>query len=430
MRFLPFLIPALLLAGVAAYGSPEESALDTSPTVHVHLASLGAPAHLTVSGEGLRVRDGEGSAVVVDGPVAISAAGGQVRIGERSAESFRLKGEALRVQSSRVPREYPGALVVTAARGGLVVTNECSLERYTEGVLVGECPALFHPQAIRAMAIAARSYCFRKAFMSRAELCDTVHCQVYRGVAGVKESIRDAVRDTCGQCALYDGEVIDAVYCSDCGGFTEANENAWKGTRPVPYLRSVEDAPEPQGEPYCAVNRSHRWTLALTRQRLLSLLGKHASEVSLQVVDTTESGRVRRLRLAPGKGENEDAAETASGSGRTFCGEEWRRLLGLSAVKSLKFEIKAAGSGIELEGSGFGHGVGLCQFGANGMARQGAGAAEILKHYYTGITVGPLPSVEEARSWLWRHKLAGLHAARKTRSVDPDGVPSPTPSIP
>src|SRR5262249_5173083 len=153
---------------------------------------------------------------------------------------------------------------------------------------------------------------------------------------------------------------------SDCGGATAANEEAWRGAKPVPYLRSVEDAPEPEGEPYCAVNRSHNWSLSLTRPHLRRLLGKKASDVCLQVVDTTETGRVRQLRLAAGKAA-EDAKETAE-AGKTYLGEEWRRLLGLSAVKSLRFSVKVSDTGVELEGTGFGHGVGLCQFGANGMA--------------------------------------------------------------
>lgn len=405
MRFLPFLIPALLLAGVAAYGSPEEESAP-DPTVRVRLASLGAPTRLTLEGSGLRVTDAEGNEVSAS-PLSFTVSGSRLKLGERLSESFRVEGEAIGIAGRRVPRTYPGVLVLTPSRGGISLVNECPLERYTEGVLQGECPASFHPEAIRAMAIAARSYSFRKAFMSRSELCDTVHCQVYRGSSGIPQSIREAVRDTAGQCALFEGEVIDAVYCSDCGGMTESNENAWKGSKPVPYLRAVEDAPEPQGEPYCAVNRSHHWTLQLTQGRLLGLLGQRATAVSVQVTDTTESGRVRRLRLESGAGEGDEASEgSPSRGGRVFGGEEWRRTVGLSAVKSLRFEVKNVPGGVQLSGSGFGHGVGLCQFGANGMGKQNIPAEDILKHYYTGISVGPLPSVAEARARLTRKKVA------------------------
>lgn len=395
MRFLPLLIPALTLAGVAAYGSPDEE-IAPDPTVRVRLASLGAPSSLTLQGSDLQVTDAEGNPVTAS-PLTFTVSGGHLKLAESVSESFRVEGETIGIAGRRVPRTYTGALILTAGRGGITLFNEVSLERYTEGVLQGECPASFHPAAIRAMAIAARSYSFRKAFMTRSELCDTVHCQVYRGSSGIAESIRQAVRDTTGLCALYEGEVIDAVYCSDCGGVTEANENAWRGSKPVPYLRSVKDAPEPHAEPYCAVNRAHNWTLQLSQSRLLSLLGKKAPAVSVEVTDMTESGRVSRLRLAPGRSES---------AGRTFLGHEWRRAVGLSAVKSLRFEVKNTGSGIQLTGSGFGHGVGLCQFGANGMGKRGAEAEQILKHYYTGIEVGPLPSVAEARSRMARRKVA------------------------
>jgi stage II sporulation protein D len=412
MRLLRLFLPAVLLAAAVAAqaGTDNPAPSEVSPTVRVRLATLGNPARLTVTGDGLRVANAAGERISVEGSVTLSAAGSRVRIGEQSSESFRVEGGALRVGIGRTAREYPGALVVTAARGALSIVNETDLEQYTEGVLAGECPALFQPEAIRAMAIAARSYSFRKAFLTKAELCDTVHCQVYRGLSGVKDSIRQAVEDTRGQCALYEGEVIDAVYCSDCGGATESNENAWRGAKPVPYLRSVEDAPEPEGEPYCAINRSHNWSVSLTRPHLLRLLGKKATDVCLQVMDTTESGRVRQLRLAAGKAA-EDAAE-AAGAGKTYLGEEWRRLLGLSSVKSLKFSVKVSETGVELDGSGFGHGVGLCQFGANGMAKQGAAAADILKHYYTGVTIGALPTIEEARARMERGKMARRSSAR------------------
>lgn len=403
MRALPLLLPLLLCAGIAAHGSPdEETTGGESPSVRVTLSSLGSPSRLEVSGSGLRGTDGKGEALpLTDGSATLLASGSQVKLGGVSTETVRLQAEAMKVGQGRRARQYPGELIVTASRGRLRIVNETSLEQYTEGVLAGECPALFHPEAIRAMAVAARSYSYRKAFLANGELCDTVHCQVYRGLTG-HQSIREAVRDTTGVCALYQGEVIDAVYSSDCGGYTEASEAAWRGGKAVPYLRPVEDAPEPEGEPYCAVNRGHRWSLTLTRERLLSLLGKRAEEVRLKIVDLTESGRVRQLQVLAG----EVKAEAAAAAAKTFSGDQWRRLLGLSAVKSLKFDVKDTGTGIQLEGRGYGHGVGLCQFGANGMGKTGATHDEILKHYYTGIELGAVPPVAEARARFKSRRIA------------------------
>jgi stage II sporulation protein D len=400
MRF--HLLICALLAGAGLLPARGDDSV-TAP-VKVRLCTFGAPSRLTILPAGdVRILDGTTNEPLeaTARPLLLTAKGSEVWIGTEHRPSVRLEAEQLEIQSGRVRRSYPGALLISASRGTLCVMNECSLESYTEGVLVGECPAAFHPEAIKAMAVAVRSYCFRKAFIARGELCDSTHCQVYRGVGGVPASIRAAVQATAGQCALYDGQVIDAVYCSDCGGYTEANEEAWKGARPV------EDAPEPEGTPYCAVNRSHTWRLTLPLPRLKSLLGraeppKAEASLEVQILDTTESGRVRRLSLLPKSGgpEGGEAADTAGTAGsrpRLFSGEELRRLLGLSVLKSLKFEARVTAQGIELQGSGWGHGVGLCQFGANGMARQGIPYSEILKHYYTGIVLAPAPPVDEAR---------------------------------
>jgi stage II sporulation protein D len=183
--------------------------------------------------------------------------------------------------------------------------------------------------------------------------------------------------------AQANGEVIDAVYSSDCGGHTEANEDAWSRTQPKSYLRPVIDAPADGGVSYCASNRSHAWSYLLTPERLRSLAGSTAEEVELEVIDTSASGRVRRLELRAGRGPDETGSTP-----RVFTGDGWRRLLGPNQLKSLRFEVKRRPDGVELVGHGWGHGVGLCQFGAQGMARSGADHTEILRHYYTGITIG------------------------------------------
>jgi stage II sporulation protein D len=388
----------LSFAGVRlAQAQPPLAAL---PPVKVHLAALGSPRALTLRPAGeLRITDaGTGQPLEAPaGPLTITAAGKELKIGETTAASVRVEAETLTVEVGRSRRVYPAALLLTAASGRLTITNECPLEQYVEGVLSAECPSLFHAEAIKAMAVAVRSYSYRKAYLGRAELCDATHCQVYPGVGNVKPAIREAVRETAGLCATYHGEVIDAVYSSDCGGYTEGNEDAWKGARAVPYLRPVEDAPEPHGEPYCAVNRTHSWKLLLPPARLQSLLGKAGAAVRLEIADTTASGRVKRVQLesvtlaAPPQDESLAQDAPAKEAIRLISGEELRRVLGTAAVKSLLFSARETEQGVELEGRGWGHGVGLCQFGAQGMARQGVPYSEILKHYYTDVEIGPAP---------------------------------------
>lgn len=434
-RLLIFPVTALCLAGTA-FGSPDEVEPESPslPPVKVRLTAFGSPSRLNFSAAGdLTVTNAETGAPVeaVGSAFALAAAGRQVELGGQRAASFRVAADTVTVEAGKFKRVYPGALIVTASAGKLSLVNECDLDRYTEGVLCGECPALFHPEAIKAMAVAARSYSYRKAYLAKGELCDTTHCQVYKGVGSVAPSLKAAVEATQGVCAVYDGQVIDAVYSSDCGGYTEANENAWKGARPVPYLRPVEDAPEPAAEPYCAVNRSHHWRVLLSPARLGNLFGKFLPKLRLQVADTTESGRVRSLRLGPFTfGGGDDDAEAPAPAGgtmanmfrlpslanspllKTFTGEQWRRTLGLSVVKSLKFQIKESEKGVELAGRGYGHGVGLCQFGANGMGRQGVAYEEIIRHYYTGVDLSPAPSLAEARARAPRGRMAAANSGR------------------
>jgi stage II sporulation protein D len=416
---------------IGACGSParateEEEPLPGLPPVRVRLASLGMPSSLTVRGSGsLTVTHAATGKLLQEGaPTAeVTATGGEVRVGGEQVDAVRVAGEGLTLQVGRVRRVYPGALHLSASRGRLVLVNEAPLEEYTAGVLASECPAAFHPEAIKAMAVAARSYTYRKAYLGVGELCDTTHCHVYRGIGSIAPSIRAAVMATEGLCALHDEEVIDAVYSADCGGYTEANEDAWKGAKPVPYLRSVPDAPAPDAEPYCAVNRSHRWSLTVPFTRLRSLLGSAASQLRLDLVDLSASGRVRKLLLAPlGKRDGEaEGAGMAASLAKQFTGEQWRRMLGASAVKSLKFDVRVSAAGVELNGRGYGHGVGLCQFGSNGMARQGGRFDEILKHYYQGTRVAQAPDVVDARARITARHLAsrGAGSRRGSRTAAP-----------
>jgi stage II sporulation protein D len=412
-RWIPFVATLALAAACGAYASNEEDlpleAAEPLPPVKVRLSSLGSPSKLVVRGTGATITNGAGQPVSAALPLTVTAAGGTLRAAGVQSSSLRIEGNLVTLEVGKTTRHYPGTVLLTASGARVVAWNECSLDEYVEGVLSGECPALFHPEAIKAMAVAARSYGYRKAFLNPAELCDTTHCQVYLGHGRVSPSHREAVADTSGLCALYEGEVIDAVYSADCGGYTEANEDAWRGARPLPYLRPVEDAPEPHGESFCSVNRSHHWKITLPLARLRSLAGKAGSDLRLAVLDVTESGRVRALQLGPAPAQKAEAngeEPVVPQGGKRFSGEEWRRMLGLSQVRSLRFEVRHTAAGVALEGRGYGHGVGLCQFGANGMGRFGYDFGDILQHYYSGIEIRPAPCVKAARALITQRRQA------------------------
>lgn len=398
----------ILIAGalyLPAAATEEEPAASTElPPVRVRLASLGTPGDLVLQPEGpFRILDGSGAEVSAPaGPLKFTASGSAVKLGEQSSSGFRVEAAAVGVKKADGVRRYPGSLVVSAAGGRLRLENLCSLEDYAAGVLSRECPRLFHSEAIAAIAVAIRSYSYRRAYLSpasRGPLCDTTHCQVYGGLQGVADEHRRAAAATAGQVALHGGQVIEAVYSADCGGITEANEAAWEGARPVPYLRPVLDAPSEGAPAFCAVNRTHQWTVRLPEKEIRALSGDAASELTLAVVELTPGGRARRVKVGA-------APEAMKPAGRIFSGGDWRRRLGLSRLRSLKFEVQPVESGVELRGSGYGHGVGLCQFGANGQARAGRGWAEIVAHYYSGVEIGPAPPVEEQLALIRQPRMA------------------------
>ena len=201
-------------------------------------------------------------------------------------------------------------------------------ETYLKGL--DEVPGSWPREAVRAQAVAARSYAVRsvgKHASSNYDLCDEVHCQYYRGYDKEKDSgWVQAVDDTRGKVLAYGGQVAQCFYSSSCGGHTDNNEDVWGGA-PVPYLRGVPD-------PYCmdSANPYAHWTVALSREDIESRLnaspGTYIGTLySTDLSDRTPSGRVRR------------AAFNGSAGRVTVSGEQLRGLLGLrSAMVTLRSE--------------------------------------------------------------------------------------------
>ena len=274
-------------------------------------------------------------------------------------------------------------------------TIELDLEEYLVGVVAGEMPASFEPEALKAQAVAARTYSVSKlvkgASPALAEMApaaditnDTSINQTWlseeerqanwgKSFAANEAKIRAAVRDTAGVILLYDGEIIDPLYHSSCGGEkTEDPVNVWGGS--VPYLRSV--ACSGHEDPYSSK------TIVVSLEKADQLLGTALSAVAAsasvgsrsqlcQVTGRSSSGRVL----------------TASISGKEFSGAELRSRLELP---SANFRASVTAEGLEITSKGYGHGVGMCQYGANDYARKGLDYRQILLHYYTGCALARL----------------------------------------
>jgi len=271
-------------------------------------------------------------------------------------------------------RRVGGRVRLVARKGSLLSVAAVPLESYVAAVLSREAAASFQPEALKAMAVAVRTYAVgmtRSPRDAAYDVAGTVEDQVYDGVDDVALPFREAADATRGQLARYGAEPARTVYHSTCGGRTESAENAWG--KDVPYLR---DTPCDD----CSGSPVYRWEYRMTREegrRIAQLLDLRVDgDLRIGVAARTTTGRASRVRIASGSGSREVSAA------------EFRKSAGYARVRSLKMEITPVPDGWLIKGQGYGHGVGMCQFGANGMARAGRGYQEILARYYPGVGIG------------------------------------------
>lgn len=285
---------------------------------------------------------------------------------------------------------YRGSLeIVNNVRGQLNVVNIVDLEDYLKGVVPNEMPpAKFDAiEALKAQAIAARTYALKNSgrFLREGyQLCATIACQVYRGVDSERPLSSFAVEATRGIVIKYNGELIDSLYTSTCGGRTEDAQNIFRSTE-APYLRGVSCPPEDKVniDPRLAEVSGHHlhWNVRVSRAEMEKTLQRTLSLdelVDLKPLRHGSSGRVIELRVI--------------GRRQQFIlrGLEVKSALGLKdSLFTLKRVLDRNGGiqAFDFSGGGWGHGVGLCQTGAYGLARQGLDYISILKTYYTGVDV-------------------------------------------
>lgn len=273
-------------------------------------------------------------------------------------------------------RSYSGSLAVTADRGeALRLINHVPLEDYVASVVASEY-GLSDLEGSKAMAVIARTYGL-KVINSSDDSYDHVDhtaSQVYRGSRAVTSLARQAAQATAGQVLTYDGRLIEAVYSSSSGGHTANNEDVWSSD-PHPYLRGKPD-------PWDRVSKYHRWEYSVSEDDLHRAIEQSLGlkPRSISVAESGPDGRAKRIALEP-----------HSGRTRTIAADEFRRIvrgaLGEAGLRSTRFTMKRKRGTYRFEGGGFGHGVGLSQWGAHGMANAGKSYDEILNFYYTGVRI-------------------------------------------
>lgn len=264
---------------------------------------------------------------------------------------------------------------------------EMNLEVYLAGVVAAEMPTSFSGEALKAQAVAARTYALKKSRIfggpgcscsgSLADICtDSTHCQAWKDTAAEPEKYRRvyrAVWDTAGEVITYNDELINSCYHSTCGGRTEDAAALWAGSE-LPYLKSKECN-------FCRHSPHYRTKKTVTHEEAALLnpedgdlpVFASAGETAVEIEELTPGKRVSVLRLGD----------------RRFTGSEARALFNLP---SAAFSVQLNDEGLLFQNSGFGHGAGLCQYGADGMGKRGFGYREIIRFYYPGVNIKALYS--------------------------------------
>jgi stage II sporulation protein D len=359
--FRTFLLAALVVA-VAALPRPAEAQLVLPGTqVRVLLAVVNA-AVIDADGAHHGVIDGEqrfSTALPLEWP--LQALGGRVLVdGVDVGTSLHIAMDEGLVTFDG--QRYRGSLRFTAAGDMLQVVNVLDIESYLRGVVPSEMSASWQMEALKAQAVAARSYTMTSLDPTASyDLCATVDCQVYRGVEAEHERTDAAILATAGVVVTYQGVTAHTYYHADSGGVVASSGEVW-GTA-LPYLVTLADAP---------ANSPHRsWQARLDGGSVgaaLAAAGLPVGTVTgLRVVRLSESGRVAELEV------------TGTARTRLLSGVVLREQARGWGLKSMRFRVQG---GLVVNGDGWGHGVGMSQYGARALANAGYDFGSILAFYY------------------------------------------------
>ena len=342
--------------------------LGTYKTVRVALQRKSSRATIGCTGKALTITAQRGAATqasqarfsVRDGKVENAETGGSDREWLVTAQSGHLTVGG---------KPYRGKILVKPYQGALLVTNLVDIEDYLRGVVPSEMPASWPAEALKAQAIAARTYALFQ-ISKRADYAfdvdPTIYYQVYGGVRAEHPATNRAIDATAGQILVHGGRPIVAYFSSANGGYTETAGNVWGID--FDYLKSVPDAYDPRGYS----GWSETFSRGQVQAKLERWIGSKGHLRDLRVSSATRAGRVKQVTLE------------CSGGPVNVEGEAFRKAMGRSKFISWVYQPRVNGEKVTFHGKGFGHAVGMSQHGAKIQARDGRSFEEILAFYYRG----------------------------------------------
>jgi stage II sporulation protein D len=338
----------------------------------------------------LWVTDAQGRGQALRAPVQVSAAGtGFLQNGvlmQTEQLTLHAGAQGLTLTFPRPARKLNGAAMSSGDSGteisvsgvvhlvrrgkGFLVINRVDIEEYVKGVVPAEVSSTWHPEMLKAQAVAARTYALYQQMLSATrdyDVASTVQDQVYRGKEGIDVGILRAVEDTRGLVVTYQDAPIYAAFSSTAAGLTEDAMNVW--SKEYPYLKGVE-CPFDLASPY------YQWKSSFKIDTLEQNLRQQGFSVgtiaTMAPLLFSRGGRVAKLRILHSGGE------------LILRGEELRKVIGYAIIPSTQFAIESIGQDVVLSGFGAGHAVGMCQWGAKELAELGYTFSTILQYYYPG----------------------------------------------
>ncbi len=317
--------------------------------------------------------------VVANGRIIVAAGASGLVVDGRRLRSDRIDVRGRNGDITVNTLTVAGRVTIKRQNGKLIAINELPLEDYVKGVVPHEMSATWHREALKAQALAARTYALSKIRQNSKKDFDVVAStkdQVYKGRAGADGPAGRATDETRGQVLVYRNEPITAFFFSTSAGPTEDAMDVW--SIDLPYLKGV-DCPFDMNSPYFQW-RTDVW-LPLLEQRLREEGFPVGVIAGLSPASYTKAGRVSHVRILHSDGELH------------VKGEELRRVLGYTVLASTQFDFEVVGFQLQFTGRGAGHGVGLCQWGAKELAEKGYSADTIVRYYYPGAEVRDLSSL-------------------------------------
>ena len=285
------------------------------------------------------------------------------------------KKEEQKKQGSIINNQITNNRTVRVRRVSKDKIEEVPLEDYVLGVVSGEMPISFTEEALKAQAVCARTYVIRKMENNKDkeyDVVDTIDNQVYQDIEQLKNKWKDKyeenikklkkiIEETKEEYLTYDGKVIEVFFFSTSNGHTENSEEVF--TKALPYLKSVDSSFDEEVSPVFKAEVEMSLSDFYTK---LSL--PYNKKLEYEVTERTEAGSVKKVKI----------------NGKEYKGTEVRRLLG---IRSTYFEFVVNGTNILIKTTGYGHGVGMSQYGALALSNKGYTYDKILKYYYQGVEI-------------------------------------------